>query len=150
MLGADEYAITIRAWETQSLKQVAELTETDWDLYGAIDELSIEPCDALEVPRSSSRMAEDLPLAETYGESSAAFQHYISGLNARLFDNDFEASNAFFDAAVETDPGFVRAWFLNARKYQEAKPEEFEPQLVLGDLLRDNACTALTGSCAKF
>jgi tetratricopeptide (TPR) repeat protein len=117
---ADEYVITVRAWETQSLKQVAELTETGWNLYGTIDELSIELRDALEVPHSSARMAEDLPLAETYGESSAAFQHYISGLNARLFDNDFEASNAFLDAAVETDPGFVLAWFIKALNLVDA------------------------------
>jgi len=111
---ADEYVITVRAWETASLKKVAELTESGWDLYGMIDDLSVELRDALDVPRSSARMVEDLPLAETYGESSAAFQHYISGLNARLFDNDFEASNAFFDAAVETDPAFVLGWFYKA------------------------------------
>ena len=110
----DEYVITVRAWETQSLKKVAELTESGWDLYRTIDELSIELRDALDVPRGNARMVEDLPLSETYGESSAAFQHYISGLNARLFDNDFEASNAFFDAAVNTDPGFVLAWFVKA------------------------------------
>jgi len=111
---ADEYVITVRAWETQSLKQVAELTESGWDLYGTVDALSIELRDALDVPRGNARMVEDLPLAETYGESSEALQNYISGLNARLFDNDFEASDDFFDAAINTDPGFVLAWFYKA------------------------------------
>ncbi len=110
----DEYVITVRAWETQSLKKVADLTESGWDLYGTIDQLSIELRDALDVPRGSARMVEDLPLAETYGESAAALQDYISGLNARLFDNDLDASNTFFDAAVKADPGFVLAWFLKA------------------------------------
>jgi tetratricopeptide (TPR) repeat protein len=117
---ADEYVITVRAWETETLRQVAELTESGWDLYGTIDDLSIDLRDALDVPRGSDRIAEDLPLAETYGESNAAFQHYISGLNARLFDNDFEASNAFFDAAIKADPGFVLAWFLKAINLVEA------------------------------
>jgi tetratricopeptide (TPR) repeat protein len=117
---ADEYVITVRVWETQSLKQVAELKESGWDLYRTIDALSIELRDALDVPRGSARIAEDLPLAETYGESSAAFQHYISGKNARLFDNDFEASNAFYDAAANTDPGFVLAWFFKAINLIEA------------------------------
>ena len=116
----DEYVITVRAWETQSLKKVADLTESGWDLYGTIDELSIELRDALDVPRGNARMVEDLPLSETYGESSAAFQHYISGLNARLFDNDFEASNAFFDAAVNEDSGFVLAWFVKAMNLVDA------------------------------
>jgi tetratricopeptide (TPR) repeat protein/TolB-like protein len=117
---ADEYVVTVRVWETQSLKQVAELKESGWDLYRTVDALSIELRDALDVPHGSARMAEDLPLAETYGESDAAFQHYIAGLNARLFDNDFEASNAFFDAAVNTDPGFVLAWFVKAWNQVEA------------------------------
>ena len=117
---ADEYVITIRAWETDSLKLVAELTVSGWDLYGTIDDLSIGLRDALDVPRGSARMVEDLPLTETYGESGEALQHYISGLNARLFDNDFEASNAFFDAAIKTDPGFVLAWFVKAINLVEA------------------------------
>jgi tetratricopeptide (TPR) repeat protein len=117
---ADEYVITVRVWETQSLDKVAELKESGYDLYRAVDALSIELRDVLDVPHGSARMAEDLPLAETYGESSAAFQHYISGKNARLFDNDFEASNAFFDKAINTDPGFVLAWFFKAINLIEA------------------------------
>jgi len=111
---ADDYVITVRAWETKSLKRVAEITESGWDLYDTFDKVSIELRDALDVPRSSARMVEDLPLAETYGESGDALQFYISGLNARLLDNDFEASNAFFDKAIDTDPGFVLAWFMKA------------------------------------
>jgi tetratricopeptide (TPR) repeat protein/TolB-like protein len=111
---ADEYVITVRAWETESLKRVVEITESGWDLYDTIDTLSVELRDALDVPHSGSHMVEDLPLAETYGESGDALQFYISGLNARLFDNDFEASNAFFDNAIDTDPGFVLAWFMKA------------------------------------
>ncbi len=111
---ADDYVVTTRIWETQSLRQVAELTESGWDLYRTIDALSVEVRDALNVPRGSERFVEDLPLAETYGESAAAFQHYISGLNARLLRNDIEASNASFDAAIAADSGFVLAWFLKA------------------------------------
>jgi len=117
---ADEYVVTVRVWETQSLNQVAELEESGWDLYSTIDALSIDLRDALDVPSGSTRMAEDMPLAETFGESSAAFKQYISGLNARLFDNDYETSNAFFDAAVGTDPGFVLAWFGKAINLIEA------------------------------
>lgn len=117
---ADEYAITVRIWETQSLEQVAQLEESGWDLYRTVDALSVEMRDALDVPRGNARIVEDLPLAETYGESSKAFQLYLSGLNTRLFDNDFEAANANFDAAVQTDPGFVMAWFVKAMNMVEA------------------------------
>jgi tetratricopeptide (TPR) repeat protein/TolB-like protein len=117
---ADELEITVQAWETQSLKQVTEFTLSGWDLYDTVDALSIELRDALDVPRGGARMAQDLPLSATYGESSEAFQLYISGLNARLFENDFDVSNAFFDAAISTDQGFVLAWFLKALNLLES------------------------------
>jgi tetratricopeptide (TPR) repeat protein len=96
------------------MEQVAEMKESGRDLYGTVDKLSVELREALDVPASSARIVEDMPLVETYGESSEALQYLISGLNARLFDNDFEASNAFYDAAIETDPGFVMAWYAKA------------------------------------
>ncbi|MDX2428646.1 MAG: hypothetical protein QNK22_08150 [Xanthomonadales bacterium] len=68
----------------------------------------------MDVPESSKRIAEDLPLTETYGESEEALKAYIQGLNARLFNNDFAASNAFFDQATSIDPGFVLGWFRKA------------------------------------
>lgn len=118
-IGGD-YEVTLRAWEAESLTQLAEFTRSGSDLYSIVDDLSIELRDALDVPRGSQRIVEDLPLVETYGESEEAFKQYISGLNARLFDNDFESSNAFFDAAIEADPGFVLAWFYKAINHVEA------------------------------
>ncbi len=111
---AGEYLVTARIWETDSLDQVAELTEHGWDIYAVVDRLSKEVRDVLDVPKSSGRIAEDLPLVETYGESEKALKAYISGMNARLFENDFEASNSYFDQAISIDPNFVLGWFLKA------------------------------------
>lgn len=111
---ADEFVITSRVWNTQSVELVAEVSVSGWDIYRAVDQLSRQIKDVLDVPDSSSRIAEDLPLAETYGESEEALRAYIQGLNARLFENDFVASNAFFDKAVSFDPNFVLAWFVKA------------------------------------
>lgn len=110
----DQYVLTARIWDTQTLGQLAELSEKSWDIYTAVDELSNEIRDALEVPKSGGRMVEDVPLTETYGESEAALKAYIQGLNARLFDNDFEVSNNYFDQAVSIDPNFVLGWFWKA------------------------------------
>ncbi len=87
-------------------------TESSWDLYSTIESLTDQIREVLEVPASSGKMAQDLPLAETYGESLDAFKSYVAGLNARLFNNVLDASNAFLNSALESDPGFVRAWFL--------------------------------------
>ena len=111
---ADEFIITARIWDSQTLEQVDELISRNWDIYAAIDELSKDVRRALEVPESGGRIAEDLPLAETYGESEEALKAYIEGLNARLFENDFEKSNAFFDRAISIDANFVLGWFVKA------------------------------------
>jgi len=113
---AGEYVVTARVWDSQTLAEVAELTEQGRDIYAVIDRLSreIRVRGALDVPESSSRIAEDLPLTETYGESEDALKAYINGLNTLLFDNDFAGSNAHFDQAISIDPNFVLAWFLKA------------------------------------
>jgi len=116
---ADEFIVTARVWDSQKLEQVEELISRNWDIYAAIDQLSRDVRLALEVPKSS-RISEDLPLAETYGESEEALKAYIEGLNARLFENDFEKSNAFFDQATSIDANFVLAWFVKAVNLIEA------------------------------
>lgn len=112
--GDDEYRIDVRVWETESLQEVAELSRSGYDLYGLIDDLSRDLREALGVPSGGARLAEDLPLAETYGESEAALKAYIGGLNERLFTNDIEAANRLLTQALETDPGFVLAWYVKA------------------------------------
>ncbi len=117
---ADKYVLTARIWDTQTLDQVAEVEESGWDIYTSTDRLSKEIRETLDVPESSKRIAEDLPLTETYGESEEALKAYIHGLNARLFNNDYDGSNAFFDQATSIDPGFVLGWFLKAANKLES------------------------------
>jgi len=108
------YRIDVRVWETETLGEVATLSRSGYDLYGLLDDLSQDLRDALGVPAGGARLAEDLPLAETYGESEQALKAYIGGLNERLFNNDIAAANQLLTQALETDPGFVLAWFVKA------------------------------------
>jgi len=117
--GAD-YVLTARIWDTQSFDQVSELKITGPDIYADIDHLSRDIRRALDVPASSSRIAEDLPLKETYGDSTEALQAYIKGLNERLFNNDFAASNDWFDQATGIDPDFVLGWLVKASNMIES------------------------------
>ncbi len=141
---ADEFVLTARIWDTQTLSLTAEIKERGRDIYSATDRLSKVIRDELKVPESSKRIAEDLPLMETYGESEEALKAYIQGLNERLFNNDFTASNAFFDQATSIDPGFVLAWLLKATNLIEsgnlpaaqealAKAQELDYRLPAGN-----------------
>jgi tetratricopeptide (TPR) repeat protein len=115
-----DYVLTARIWDTQTLEQVAELESSGADIYADVDHLSRDIRRALDVPASSKRIAEDLPLKETYGDSEEALKAYIQGLNERLFNNDFNASNAFFDQATSIDQGFVLGWFVKAANLTES------------------------------
>jgi Tfp pilus assembly protein PilF/TolB-like protein len=110
----EQFEVQVRIWKTQPLEQVAELSRAGFDLYGVVDQLSRDLRDALDVPEGSARIAEDLPLTETYGESEDALRAYIAGLNQRLFANDIDASNRLLDDALEADPNFVLAWVAKA------------------------------------
>ncbi len=113
------YELTARIWETQTLDQVKDLRVDGTDIYLLVDRLSKDIRRALDVPESK-RIAEDLPLKETYGESEDALKAYIQGLNARLFNNDFAASNEFFDQATSIDPNFVLGWSVKAANLIES------------------------------
>lgn len=119
-LKGSDFVVTARIWDTESLAEVAEITETGPSIYSVIDRVSRQVKRALDVPQSSGRIAEDLPLVETYGESEEALKAYISGLNTRLFDNDFDASNDYFDQAIAIDPNFVLAWLVKATNLIES------------------------------
>jgi tetratricopeptide (TPR) repeat protein len=109
-----QYQIDVRIWETEGLRQVAKISRSDFDLYALVDDLSRDVRDALDIPAGSARLADDLPLAETYGESEEALRNYIAGLNERLFTNDITAANRLLTQALEADPGFVLAWYVKA------------------------------------
>lgn len=104
--------LSVRIWDTNNLTRLGDLSQQGTDLLAVIDSLSESVREVLEIPSGKGRLAEDLPLAETYGESEAAHREYIDAMNVLLFENDWEASNAHYDRALEIDPGFVLAWFM--------------------------------------
>lgn len=103
-----EYRLSARLWDTESMEKIDEVVASGWDLLAVVDEISTGIRDLLDTPPGKS----DLPLAETYGESEEAMRQYIEGLNAILFENDFEKSNQHYDQALNIDPDFVLAWFM--------------------------------------
>jgi tetratricopeptide (TPR) repeat protein len=108
----EQLEIAVRVWESETLTRLGEVREQGWDTLTLVDRLSEGVRDVLDVPSGKGRLADDLPLAETYGESEAAHKEYIAAMNVLLFENDWEASNAHYDRALEIDPDFVLAWFM--------------------------------------
>jgi len=105
----DAYQLTARIYATDSMRLVTEITESGWDLLNLADNLSVKIRDSLEIPEGGGRLAEDLPLAETFGESGQALKLFTQALNIRLFENDFDAANEQLDQVLELDNGHVMA-----------------------------------------
>lgn len=110
----DEIILQTRIWDAQSMTRLHEITRRGWDLYALLDETSLAVREALEVPSLGLASQEDLPLAETYGESREALQRYIQALNTRLLDNDVAGSLALLDETLASDRNFVMAHLVKA------------------------------------
>jgi tetratricopeptide (TPR) repeat protein len=109
-----DFVIIARVWETETLTLLGEVSEQGADLLPLVDRVSSGLRTVLDVPSGTGRLAEDLPLTETYGESEKVLSQYINGRNALLFQNDWVVSNQFYDQVLKADANFVLAWFHKA------------------------------------
>ena len=116
----EEIKLTTRLWDAGSMQQVDEFESVGWDIFSMLDETSREIRKSIEVPSAGIAGYEDLPLAETYGESEQALKSYVSGLNIRLFTNNVATANQMLDEALVEDPDFVLAHFVKAMNFMEA------------------------------
>lgn len=108
-----DYLLTARVWDASTGREAGTVEERGHELYAVVDRLSRGVREVLDVP-FEGRAAEDLALADTYGESRAALQAYIEGLNHRLLENDLAAADEAFNRALAEDPQFVLAWLMKA------------------------------------
>ncbi len=115
----DELIFETRLWNTESMTQVAEVTQQGWDVYDLLDKTSVALRGALDVPSIDIRGQEDLPLAETYGESEDALKAFIRALNLRLLEGDVAGAISALDETLAADPNFVLAYFNKALFYTE-------------------------------
>ena len=116
----NELVLVTRLWDVNTLAQREEFVQRGWNLYDMLDQTSVAIREALEVPSLARDDYEDLPLAETYGESQEALQRYLEGLNVRMIENDLPRAAASMDAALEADPAFVMAMMYKGQILLEA------------------------------
>lgn len=115
----NELIFETRLWNSESMTQVTEVIQKGWDIYDLLDRTSIALREALEVPSIDIRGQEDLPLAETYGESEDALKAFIRALNLRLLEGDVPGAISALDETLAEDPNFVLAYFNKALFYAE-------------------------------
>jgi tetratricopeptide (TPR) repeat protein/TolB-like protein len=110
----EEFRLTAKIYETTTGRLHGQILESGWNLYPLVDRISEQLAKMLDVPTRTDRFSDDLPLAETYGESILSMRQFIEALNLRLFDNDLARSNELLSGIIEQDPGFVMAYLYSA------------------------------------
>lgn len=108
-LEGEDLVLVTRLWDVDSMRQREEIVQRGWNIFDMLDETSVAVREALDAPSLARDSYEDLPLAETYGESEEAFKLYIEGLNIRMMDNDLPRAAETMDRALAADPAFVPA-----------------------------------------
>ncbi|MCK5407076.1 MAG: tetratricopeptide repeat protein, partial [Candidatus Krumholzibacteria bacterium] len=104
----DSWAITLRLYESQSGRLIAENTHTGDNLFALVDELSLKLRRDMGLPERYIQETQDLPVAEMVTTSMPALRDFCIGIYAALFEQDWPASVRYLERAVAVDSTF--AW----------------------------------------
>jgi tetratricopeptide (TPR) repeat protein/TolB-like protein len=101
--------VTTSLYETRRGKLVAARTFFADDLFGLIDEISVQLKHDLSVPAHYIEQATDLPVSEILTSSLPAYRHFVDGGYAAVVELDWERASAHLEDAIAVDSQFAIA-----------------------------------------
>jgi tetratricopeptide (TPR) repeat protein len=127
--GADGTTVTVTLHETSSGERLGERTATDTDVFRAIDALSVQVKQDLELPSTRPEGVTDLPVAELLSAAPGAYRALIDGQTAAMA-SDWAAAQAALERAVAHDPTFALAHYaLFQARLLQGRTQEAMPAL---------------------
>ena len=90
-------------------KLVSENSIKSSDYFSLIDDFSLQFKKDIEIPSSHIEEIENIPFSEITTESTDAYKHFIEGVLARQYNNDYENSIKSLKEATKIDPTFSLA-----------------------------------------
>ncbi len=106
----DIFTIKTVLYDTESGKPIADNAFEGTDIFELVDAISEQLKRDLEIPDRHIAETTDLPVSEMLTASINAFRSYIDGMNAAIFDNDWNRSVENMENAVRLDPTFSYAY----------------------------------------
>jgi tetratricopeptide (TPR) repeat protein/tRNA A-37 threonylcarbamoyl transferase component Bud32/TolB-like protein len=104
----DFWVVTLRLYESQSGRLIAENTHNGDNLFALVDEMSLGLRRDMGLPERYIQEIQDLPVAEMVTASIPAMRDFCLGIYTALFEQDWPASVRYLERAVEADSTF--AW----------------------------------------
>jgi tetratricopeptide (TPR) repeat protein/predicted Ser/Thr protein kinase/TolB-like protein len=105
----DAYIIQTRVYETRTGKEVSVQEFQGTDIFGLVDEISLQAQKDMGLAESKIAETTDLPIKEILTANVDAFRLFSTGLNSLFFDDDWTRAISDIEAAIDLDPAFAAA-----------------------------------------
>jgi serine/threonine protein kinase/tetratricopeptide (TPR) repeat protein len=112
-ISKDGDAFVLRAALYES-RRAAVITESEFrgqDFFELTDRMSLKIRRDLQIPEHHLGETKDLPVSELGTASSRAFESYVRGVNAMVFERDWDTAGQNLERSVREDPAFVFPYF---------------------------------------
>ncbi|RMI14112.1 MAG: tetratricopeptide repeat protein, partial [Calditrichaeota bacterium] len=124
----NHYEVNLNLFEAHRGKRKAHQTFRGSDIFTLGDQLSEWVIQQLNLP--SIQESEDLPVKEILTHSPEAFRHFVLGVNATTYANDYSAAQVHFEKAVQLDSLFSLASFFLSGVYLNLNRPEASTKLL--------------------
>jgi tetratricopeptide (TPR) repeat protein/predicted Ser/Thr protein kinase len=121
------YVIQTSIYDTRTGKALSTQEFRGTDLFGLVDEVSLQAQRDMGLTESNIEEMTDLPFKEICTTNVDAFRLFTTGLNSLFFDNDWAGAISNLEAAIDLDPAFAAAqsqiapFYIYANEGQKAE-----------------------------
>jgi len=107
----EEFVLETSLVETKRATEVAKREFRGRNIFALTDRISLEIKHDLGIPEQHLKDLKDLPISEMVTASVPALKSYTEGINALVFEQNWNKSLEYFERSAAEDPTFVYAFF---------------------------------------
>ena len=132
------FLIESKIFHVANGKLVSENSKKYSDYFSLIDDFSLQFKKDIDIPSSHIEEIENIPFSEITTESTEAYKHFIEGILATQYENDYDNSIKSLKEATKIDPTFSLAnyslswgaYLSNNEKYTLYKDQNINDALA--------------------
>lgn len=105
-----DYQVDAQLYRSRNGKLIAQISIRDNNIYGLVDQLSVQLKRDLEIPDYHIEEAVDLPVSELTTSSMEAYESYIRGSIESLLFQDWNSNLNHLNQAIQSDSTYAVAY----------------------------------------